>query len=87
MGTKEKLIKRLVSQPKDFTFEELIKLFGQFGFDIESKGKTSGSRMVFTNEEMNLSYGVHKPHPTNDIKSYVLKQVLEFLIDNKFIDK
>lgn len=39
------------------------------------------------NVERSLSYNVHKPHPANAIKSYVMKQVLEFLIDNNFIEK
>ena len=43
--------------------------------------------MEFINEEKNLSYGVHKPHPANVIKSYVMKQVLEFLTENNFIEK
>lgn len=49
MSTKEKLVERFKSQPKDFTFEELIRLFKLFGFEIGSKGKTSGSRMEFMN--------------------------------------
>lgn len=87
MGTKEKLIVRFISQPKDFTFEELVRLFRHFDFVIGAKGKTSGSRMEFINEKRSLSYGVHKPHPANTIKQYVMKQVLDFLIDNKFIEK
>lgn len=87
MGTKEKLIVRFISQPKDFTFEELVRLFRHFDFEINVKGKTSGSRMEFVNEKRSLSYGVHKPHPTNAIKQYVMKQVLEFLIDNNYIEK
>ncbi len=87
MSTKEKLVDRFKSQPNNFTFEELIRLFKLFGFEIGSKGKTSGSRMEFINEEKNLSFGVHKPHPVNAIKSYVMKQLMEFLVDNNFIEK
>ena len=87
IGTKEKLVDRFKSLPNDFTFEELVRLFRLFGFEIGSKGKTSGSRMEFINEEKNLSYGVHKPHPVNSVKSYVMKQVLEFLSENNFIEK
>lgn len=43
--------------------------------------------MEFINEEKNLSFGVHKPHPVNAIKSYVMKQLMEFLVDNNFIEK
>ncbi len=85
MGTKEKLIERFNRQPKDFTINELIRLFQVLGFEISQKGKTSGSRVEFVNSEKELSYGAHKPHPDSAIKSYVMKQVLEFLTSNKLI--
>ncbi len=85
MGTKEKLIERFKRQPKDFTFDELICLFQVVGFELSQKGKTSGSRIEFVNQEKGLSYGTHKPHPDNSIKSYVMKQILEFLTSNQLI--
>ena len=85
MGTKEKLIERFRRQPKDFTFNELTRLFQILGFEMSQKGKTSGSRIEFVNNEKELSYGAHKPHPDSSIKSYVMKQVLEFLTSNKII--
>jgi len=85
MGTKEKLIERFKRQPKDFTFQELTRLFQILGFEVSQKGKTSGSRVEFINKEKELSYGAHKPHPDSAIKSYVMKQVLEFLTSNKLI--
>jgi hypothetical protein len=51
MGTKEKLIERFKRQPKDFTFDEMVKLLIGFGFSISHKGKTSGSRIRFINKE------------------------------------
>lgn len=85
MGTKEKLIDRFKRQPKDFTFDELTRLFRILGFEASQKGKTSGSRVEFVNIEKELSYGAHKPHPDSAIKSYVMKQVLEFLTSNNLI--
>lgn len=52
MGTKKKLVDRFKSQPKDFTYEELIRLFD---FEIGAKGKTSGSRMEFINVKRSLT--------------------------------
>lgn len=85
MGTKEKLIERFKRQPKDFSFEELTRLFRILGFEVSQKGKTSGSRVEFVNSEKELSYGAHKPHPDSMIKSYAMKQILEFLISNQII--
>lgn len=77
MGTKEKLIERFKRQPKDFTWNELVRLFEIFGFTMGNKGKTSGSRVIFVKDDM--AYTVHKPHPGNVVKMYVMKQENEFL--------
>lgn len=79
MTRKDKLIERLLSAPKDLTFDELVKIFRQFGFEIGTKGKTSGSRVEFYHTEMKVRYYAHKPHPKNIVKPYVVKQVIEFL--------
>lgn len=83
MGTKDKLIERFKTQPSDFTWDELVRLFGVFGYEISNKGKTSGSRVIFKKGES--AYAAHKPHPGSIVKAYVLKQVSEFLKNNKLI--
>ena len=83
MGTKEKLIERYRNQPKDFNWDELVRLFSVFGYKIYNKGKTSGSRVIFAKGES--SYTAHKPHPGSIVKGYVMKQVFEFLTKNKLI--
>ncbi|MGN0049022.1 MAG: type II toxin-antitoxin system HicA family toxin [Bacteroides sp.] len=83
MGTKEKLINRFRSQPKDFTWDELVRLFSVLGYKIDNKGKTSGSRIIFVKGES--SYTTHKPHPGSIVKGYVMKQVLDYLTNNKLI--
>jgi cyclopropane fatty-acyl-phospholipid synthase-like methyltransferase len=50
MSRREKLIKRFLSCPKDFTWEELKALLSGFGFEEISFGKTGGSRRRFINE-------------------------------------
>ncbi len=83
MGTKEKLIERFKSQPKDFNWDELVRLFAILGYKMDNKGKTSGSRVIFIKEES--SYVAPKPHPGSIVKGYVMKQVFEFLTKNKLI--
>ena len=61
MSTKEKLIKRFLRQPKDFTWEEFMRLFGIFGFSVNNKGKTSGSRVLFEKMIFRMSYINHIP--------------------------
>lgn len=77
MGTKEKLIERFKNQPKDFTWGELVRLFSILGYKVDNKGKTSGSRVIFVKGEN--TYTMHKPHPENVIKHYVMKQVADYL--------
>ena len=83
MGTKEKLIERFKRQPKDFTWDELVRLFSFFGFEVDNKGKTSGSRVLFENGDE--SYVAHKPHPSNVIKEYSMKNILSYLTKKEYI--
>lgn len=80
MGTKEKLIERFKTLPNDFTWDELVRVFG---YEISNKGKTSGSRVIFKKRES--AYAAHKPHPGSIVKPYVMKQVFEFFKNNKLI--
>ncbi|MBI5010039.1 MAG: type II toxin-antitoxin system HicA family toxin [Bacteroidia bacterium] len=87
MSRKEKLVERFLRQPKDFTYQELSKLLSGFGYIEEKKGRTSGSRVLFYNNEKEHSIMLHKPHPGNIIKSYALKYVLQELETMGFIEK
>lgn len=87
MNKKDKLLKRFYGLPKDFTFDEMSALFGQFGFHQENKGATSGSRVIFVNNNDENSYIMHKPHPSNIIKGYVMRQVMTFLKANGYLNK
>ena len=78
MSQKEKLIKRLKSNPKDFTFEEAKTLLEYLDYHLSNKGKTSGLRVVFINDKYDTIM-FHKPHPSKELKSYQIKQLLEHL--------
>jgi len=85
MSKKEKLVKRILSLPKDFTYAELVTLLLQLGFAEDNKGKTSGSRVRFYNKDKKVQYLAHKPHPNNVIKEKALKDIVEFLLGNNII--
>ncbi|MGB0166183.1 MAG: type II toxin-antitoxin system HicA family toxin [Luteibaculum sp.] len=78
MSKKEKLVKRFLSLPKDFHYQEMVQLLGYFGFTEIKKGKTSGSRVKFENNK-GLAIIMHKPHPSGLMKHYQLKQMKELL--------
>ena len=67
MGSKEKLIQRFKSKPKDFSFAELQRLLAGFGYQ-EVPG--AGSRVVFANDALSHKIKLHKPHPGNILKRY-----------------
>jgi hypothetical protein len=48
-------------------------------------GATSGSRVEFIHEKDGKSYIMHKPHPANIIKGYVMRQVLSYLTTNGYL--
>ena len=78
MGQKEKLVQRLRSKPKDFTFHEAETLLGYLDYERLDKGKTSGSRVMFVNETHG-SILLHKPHPQNQLKAYQVIQLITIL--------
>ena len=85
MTREEKLKRRILRQPKDFTFEELETPLYQLGFERDNKGKTSGSRVRFFHKEKQIQYLAHKPHPKSIIKEKALKDIVDFLTGNKLL--
>ena len=78
MGQKEKLIERLKSRPRDFTFEEAETLLRFLSYQRTNKGRTSGSRVMFISAE-HPPILLHKPHPRNELLAYQVKQLIEML--------
>ncbi len=81
----DKLIKRLKSYPKDFTYDELKTILNAFGYTESNKGKTSGSRVIFIKTAADgsvLKIILHKPHPQNILKEYSIKDILDKLREN-----
>ena len=76
MSQEEKLIKRLLSKPSDFTYDELRKLLGKLGYKESQSGKTSGSRVAFCNDISGHIIRLHKPHPSNVLKQYQIEQIV-----------
>lgn len=86
MGRIEKLIERLLSNPKDFTWDELVKVLAHYGYVEKKTGKTGGSRRKFVSESINI-ISLHKPHPSNIVKTYAINAVIEQLKENGKINR
>lgn len=84
MTKKEKLIKRLKSKPKDFTWSELTSLLNKLDFIEVKTGNTGGSRRRFINSS-NVVMTLHEPHPGNILKRYQIEQIIEILSQENLI--
>ncbi len=78
MAKIDKLYERFIKTPplKDLTFDELQVLLEHFGFE---KIEGSGSRVKFIHRQKELTIFLHKPHPSNILKIYIIKQIQEIL--------
>jgi len=76
MSKSKKLLERLLSRPKDFTFKELETLLCSLGFTLSNSGLTSGSVVKFVNHTNRHIIRLHKPHPQPELKSYLVTYII-----------
>ncbi len=84
MSQKDKLIEKLKTLPKDFSFDEAETLLKYLEYIRSNKGKTSGSRVLFYRDGFPPIL-LHKPHPQKELKPYQIKQLLELLEQEELI--
>lgn len=72
-----------VPPKKDITFDELASLLGKIGFE---KIEGDGSAVKFYHAQKDVLINLHRPHPGNILKVYLVKQIQiklkEFKDDN-----
>jgi len=85
MGTSKKLVERFKKLPKDFTFEETKSLLGHLGYEIDNRGKTSGSRVRFKNSKTGFYIDIPKPHPGSIMKEWMMNAIYQHLKNNDLI--
>ena len=81
---REKLIRRFRNRPRDLAWDELVRLLESVGYAEVRTGRTGGSRRRFTHPDA-PSISLHKPHPDNIVKTYVIDRVLHLLTEEKLI--
>lgn len=84
MTGQDKRIARLKSRPRDFTWEELVGLLEGLGYSEAKRGKAGGSRRRFVHPTAPV-IALHKPHPGNIVKMYVIDAVLGLLTEEGLI--
>lgn len=76
MSKHEKLLAKLLNKSACFTWPELVTLLHGLGYrTLEG----DGSRVKFDNGNPQAMINLHKPHPGNELKTYVKRQVVEHL--------
>ncbi len=72
MSKIEKLISRFEAAKNDFTWKELCRLLEGIGY-TEIQG--AGSRVKFDNGNPDRRVNLHRPHPGNKVKNYVIREL------------
>ena len=74
----EKLLIKLYSHPRTFDFKDAKTLLHELDYQLDNKGKTSGSRIIFKKGSDRII--LHKPHPR---KNYYHIKSNKFKIKSK----
>ena len=74
MTKAEKLLKRFLSWPMNFTYHELFRLLESMGYKEE---QGSGSRVVFSNKRIKHYTKLHKPYPGIVLKRYQIDLIIQ----------
>lgn len=80
----QKSLDRLLLKPRHFSWDELSRVLGGFGYEQVSGGKTGGSRVRFIHGK-HPPIILHKPHPTPALKRYQLEAIISLLREEKLI--
>ena len=71
------------NKPKKKWFRKILKWF--FGLIVLLVVVVAGGIYYAYNAKDKNSYIMHKPHPSNIIKGYIMRDILNFLIKNNYI--
>jgi len=85
MSKFDKLITKLLNKNSTISYQEIAYLLGKMGYKQSQKGKTSGSRVAFINQESKHIIRLHKPHPGNELKDYAKREIVSELKDRRLI--
>jgi len=85
MSKYDKVLLKLLNRNSTITYQEIKYLLGKLGYEETQKGKTSGSRVAFINYEEKHIIRLHKPHPANELKTYVKREIISELKDKKLL--
>lgn len=80
MSKKQKLLRKFLANPppKDFHWNDLETLLGQFGFKLDQSG--GGSHVSFLNDsDLGKVIFTYRPHPDGILRTYQIREIRELL--------
>ncbi len=86
MARWKRIEERLKRFSKDISFEEITVLLEHYGYRLNNKGHSSGSRVVFSKPKK-PDITMHNPHPQKELQEYVVRYLHEFLESEGFWDE
>ena len=84
MGKIEKLKQDLKARPKTYNWQDVVQVLESVGYRQNKSGKTSGSRVRFVHSKA-APLVLHKPHPGNEMKRYMIKYIADKLESEELI--
>ncbi|CRM18374.1 MULTISPECIES: type II toxin-antitoxin system HicA family toxin [Pseudomonas] len=82
MSKNEKLLAKLLNEQTLFTWPEWVTLLRRLGYtQIEG----AGSRVKFDIGNPSAMITLHRPHPGNELKHYIRRQIIEHLRSGELI--
>ncbi|MBL4774941.1 MAG: type II toxin-antitoxin system HicA family toxin [Mariprofundus sp.] len=79
MSKLKKALEKLKGQPRDFTWDEAVRVMTSYDFKVITGGRSGGSRRKFVHQTTGVVVSIHKPHPGNELKLYQVEDLLEGL--------
>ena len=81
MTRTDKLIAQLLSCPSTYRYTDYLKVMASYGFEMDNKGKTSGSRIRFYRPSDGRMFVMHAPHPSDELTAGTIRNIVRFLQD------
>ncbi len=75
----EKLRAALLKCPATYRFSDFERVMGSYGFELDNKGATSGSRVRFYRESDGRMLIMHSPHPGDEMSAGAVRSAVRFL--------
>lgn len=81
MTRSDKLEAQLLACPSVYRYSDFLKVMAAYGFELDTKGKTSGPRVRFYRPDDGRMFIMHSPHPKDELSAGTIRNIAKFLKD------